>query len=101
MQPHVALQVDLGLPEHLGIGSFSHLVIQSFGPSVIQSFNYLGLVTWFLLELAIGAVYPVLDAEPAVAGVELEVVEVVELGGEGEREVVAGVVVHHLQTGQS
>ena len=42
--------------------------------------------------------YPVLDPEPAVAGVELEVVEVVELGGEGEREVVAGVVVHHLQT---
>ena len=51
-----------------------------------------------LLELRIGAVYPVLDPEPAVAGVELEVVEVVELGGEGEREVVAGVVVHHLQT---
>ena len=42
--------------------------------------------------------YPVLDPEPAVAGVELEVVEVVELGGEGEWEVVAGVVVHHLQT---
>ena len=80
MQPHVALQVDLGLPEH----------------SVIQSFNDLGLVAW-LLELAIGAVYPVLDAEPAVAGVELEVVEVVELGGEGEGEVVAGVVIHHLE----
>ena len=42
--------------------------------------------------------YPVLDPEPAVAGVELEVVEVMELGGEGEWEVVAGVVVHHLQT---
>ena len=55
------------------------------------------MVTW-LLELSIGAVYPVLDPEPAVAGVELEVVEVVELGGEGEWEVVAGVVVHHLQT---
>ena len=55
------------------------------------------MVNW-LLELRIGAVYPVLDPEPAVAGVELEVVEVVELGGEGEREVVAGVVVHHLQT---
>ena len=86
--------------DFLNIWSFRHSVIWSFSPSVIQLFNYLGLVTW-LLELAIGAVYPVLDAEPAVAGVELEVVEVVELGGEGEREVVAGVVVHHLQTGQS
>ena len=42
---------------------------------------------------------PVLDPEPAVAGVELEVVEVVELGGEGEGEVVAGVVIHHLEKG--
>ena len=36
------------------------------------------------------------DPQPAVARVEPEVVEVVELRGEGEREVVAGVVVHHL-----
>ena len=42
---------------------------------------------------------PVLDSEPAVAGVELEVVEVMELRGEGEREVVSGVVIHHLQQG--
>ena len=79
------------------IWSFGHLVIWLFGHLVIWSFSDL-LVNW-LLELRIGAVYPVLDPEPAVAGVELEVVEVVELGGEGEREVVAGVVVHHLQTG--
>jgi len=48
-------------------------------------------------KLRIGPVQPVLDPEPAVAGVELEVVEVVELGGEGEGEVVAGVVIHHLE----
>ena len=77
----MALQVDLRLPEHLVIWSFSDILLVNC-----------------LLELSISAVYPVLDPEPAVAGVELEVVEVVELGGEGEREVVAGVVVHHLQT---
>ena len=44
---------------------------------------------------------PVLDAEPAVACVELEVVEVVELRGEGEGEVVPGVVIHHLQLDQA
>ena len=42
---------------------------------------------------------PVLDSEPAVACVELEVVEVMELRGKGEREVVSGVVIHHLQQG--
>ena len=50
-------------------------------------------------KLRIGPVQPVLDPEPAVAGVELEVVEVVELRGEGEGEVVAGVVIHHLEKG--
>ena len=85
MQPYVTLQVDLGLPEYLVIQSSSHPVIWPFSDPC--------LVTW-LLELSIGAVYPVLHPEPSVAGVELEVVEVVELGGEGEREV----VVHHLQT---
>jgi len=50
-------------------------------------------------KLRIGPVQPVLDPEPAVAGVELEVVEVVELRGEGEGEVVAGVVIHHLEQG--
>ena len=44
---------------------------------------------------------PVLDAEPAVACVELEVVEIVELRGEGEGEVVSGVVIHHLQLDQT
>ena len=47
-------------------------------------------------KLRIGPVQPVLDPEPAVAGVELEVVEVVELRGEAEREVVARVVVDDL-----
>ena len=42
---------------------------------------------------------PILNTEPAVAGVELEVVEVMELRGEGEREVVSGVVIHHLEQG--
>ena len=39
---------------------------------------------------------PVLNSQPTVAGVELQVVEVVELWGEEQREVVAGVVVDNL-----
>ena len=50
-------------------------------------------------KLHVSAVQPVLDAEPAVARVELEVMEVMELRGEGEREVVSGVVIHHLKQG--
>ena len=39
---------------------------------------------------------PVLNTEPPVARVELEVVEIVELRGEAEREVVTGVIVDDL-----
>ena len=52
-------------------------------------------------KLHVSAVQPVLDAEPAVARVELEVVEVMELRGEGEREVISGVVIHHLELDQA
>ena len=40
---------------------------------------------------------PVCDPQPPIAGVELHMVEIMELRGEGEGEVVAWVVVHHLQ----
>ena len=40
---------------------------------------------------------PVCDPQPPIAGVELHMVEIMELRGEGEGEVVARVVVHHLQ----
>ena len=50
----------------------------------------------YLLELSISAVKPVLNSQPAVAGVELQVVEVMELWGEEQREVVAEVVVDNL-----
>ena len=39
---------------------------------------------------------PVLNSQPAVARVELEVVEIVELRGEAEREVVTRVIVDDL-----
>ena len=45
-----------------------------------------------LVEIGIRSVEPVPEVEPAVARVESEVVEVVELGGEHDGEVVAGVV---------
>ena len=45
--------------------------------------------------------YPVLHSQPAVAGVELQVVEVVELRAEAEGEVVAGVVVDDLHADQA
>ena len=44
---------------------------------------------------------PVLNSQPAVARVELEVVEIVELRGEAEREVVAGVVIDDLHLYQT
>merc|ERR1712183_603377 len=40
---------------------------------------------------------PVSHPQPAIAGVELEVVKIMELWGEGEGKVVARVVIHHLQ----
>jgi len=49
------------------------------------------------VELFICAIKPIPDAIPAIARVELDVVKVMELGGEVEWEVVAAVVVHHLQ----
>lgn len=52
-------------------------------------------------KLHVSAVQPVLDAEPAVARVELEVMEVMELRGEGEREVISGVVIHYLELDQA
>ena len=50
-----------------------------------------------VLELGVGAVEPVPEAEPAVAGVEAEVVEVVELGRVHDGKVEAGVVVLNLE----
>ena len=44
---------------------------------------------------------PVLHTEPPVARVELQVVEIVELRGEAEREVVAGVVIDDLHLYQT
>ena len=51
-----------------------------------------------LLELSICAMEPVLQPQPAIAGVELEMVEVVEFWRETHREMVSGVVIHNLQT---
>ena len=49
------------------------------------------------VELFVCPMDPVCDPQPPIAGVELHVVEIMELQGEGEGEVVARVVVHHLQ----
>ena len=54
-------------------------------------------VQFRLVKLTVSPMDPVCHAQPPIASVELQVVEVVELGGEGPGEVVAGVVVHHLQ----
>jgi len=40
---------------------------------------------------------PVPNAKPAIAGVKLEVMEVMEFRGEVKREVVTAVVIHHLK----
>jgi len=49
------------------------------------------------VKLLVSIMNPVPYAKPTIAGVKLEVMEVVELRGEVKREVVTTVVVHHLQ----
>jgi len=49
------------------------------------------------MKLLVCPVDPVCDPQPPIAGVEFQMMEIMELRGEGEWEVVARVVVHHLQ----
>ena len=49
------------------------------------------------MKLTVSPVDPVSDPQPPIASVELQMVEIVKLGREGKREVVARVVIHHLQ----
>jgi len=49
------------------------------------------------VKFVVGAMDPVPNAKPTIAGVKLEVMEVVEFRGEVKREVVTAVVIHHLK----
>jgi len=55
------------------------------------------LVNSGFVKLLVSIMNPVPYAKPTIAGVKLEVMEVVELWGEVKREVVTTVVVHHLK----
>jgi len=49
------------------------------------------------VKFVVGAMDPVPNTKPTIAGVELEVMEVVEFRGEVKREMVTAVVIHHLK----